>query len=133
MDDAVLLAAARDALDAAYVPYSEYRVGAALETADGTVFTGCNVENANYSNSLHAEAVALGAAVERGHRAFSRIAVTSSERDGVLPCGTCRQTLAEFCGEEFRVLCEAGEGREPTEYRLGELLPNAISRETLGN
>jgi cytidine deaminase len=133
MDDAVLLAAARDALDAAYVPYSEYRVGAALETADGTVFTGCNVENANYSNSLHAEAVALGAAVGQGHRAFSRIAVTSGERDGVLPCGTCRQTLAEFCGEEFRVLCEADEGREPTEYRLGELLPNAISGETLGN
>jgi cytidine deaminase len=133
MDDAVLLAAARDALDAAYAPYSEYRVGAALETADGTVFTGCNVENANYSNSLHAEEVALSAAVERGHRTFSRIAVTSSERDGVLPCGTCRQTLAEFCGEEFRVLCEADEGREPTEYRLGELLPNAISQETLGN
>jgi cytidine deaminase len=125
-----LIERARDALGAAYVPYSEYRVGAALRVADGAVYTGCNVENANYSNSLHAEEVAVGGAVADGHRAFDRLAVTSSERDGVLPCGMCRQTLTEFCGPEFPVDCD--EGDEATTYTLGELLPDAISRETLG-
>ncbi|MGM0448768.1 MAG: cytidine deaminase, partial [Methanobacteriota archaeon] len=85
-----LIAAARDALEAAHVPYSEYRVGAALRTADGTVYTGCNIENANYSNSLHAEEVALAEAVKAGHREFDRIAVSSCVRDGVTPCGMCR-------------------------------------------
>jgi cytidine deaminase len=127
MDD--LIAQAREALSAAYAPYSAYQVGAALRTADGTVFTGCNIENANYSNSLHAEEVAVGAAVRAGHREFDRVAVTSSERDGVTPCGMCRQTFAEFCTEDFVVVCD--EGDDATEYRLGNLLPNTISREML--
>jgi cytidine deaminase len=130
MDETELLAAAREATANAHVPYSEYRVGAALETADGTVFTGCNIENANYSNSLHAEEVALAEAVKNGHHDFSRLAVASSERDGVLPCGMCRQSLWEFCEEDFRVLCD--EGDATSEYRLGELLPSAISAATLG-
>jgi len=125
-----LVEGARDALDAAHAPYSEYRVGAALRTADGAVYTGCNVENANYSNSLHAEEVAVAAAVKRGVRSFDRLAVTSSERDGVTPCGMCRQTLSEFCGPDFPVVCD--EGETTTEYRLGDLLPNAIDAETLG-
>jgi cytidine deaminase len=124
-----LIDRAREALDAAYAPYSEYAVGAALRVADGSVYTGCNIENANYSNSLHAEEVAVGAAVADGHREFERLAVTSAERDGVLPCGMCRQTLTEFCGPGFPVVCD-GTGT-PTEYTLGELLPDAISRETL--
>ncbi|WP_324662010.1 cytidine deaminase [Haloarcula sediminis] len=126
MDD--LLSAARDAADAAYVPYSEYAVGAAIETADGTVYTGCNVENANYSNSLHAEEVAIGTAVSDGHRSFSRLAVTSTKRDGVTPCGMCRQTLAEFCDDDFPVRTD---GEDGTEYTLGELLPATITREHL--
>lgn len=130
MDDHELVEIAREATAHAHVPYSEYRVGAALETVEETVFTGCNIENANYSNSLHAEEVALAEAIKEGHRDFARIAVTSSERDGVLPCGMCRQSLVEFCGEEFRVLCD--EGDSIAEYRLGELLPDAISAETLG-
>jgi cytidine deaminase len=129
MDD--LLAVARDAADAAYAPYSEYRVGAAIETADGTVYTGCNIENANYSNSLHAEEVAVGTAVRDGHREFTRIAVSSAARDGVTPCGMCRQTLTEFCGAEFRILTESDGGEEPTEHTLGELLPDTITREHL--
>ncbi|MDG5778120.1 cytidine deaminase [Haloarculaceae archaeon H-GB1-1] len=120
---------AREALESAYAPYSEYLVGAALQTADGTVYTGCNVENANYSNSLHAEEVALGSAVRDGHREFDRLVVTSSERDGVTPCGMCRQSLAEFCSEDFPVVVD--EGEETTEYLLGDLLPNTISREML--
>ncbi|MFB6178864.1 MAG: cytidine deaminase [Halorientalis sp.] len=125
-----LVERAREILSEAYVPYSEYRVGAAIRTTDGTVFTGCNIENANYSNSLHAEEVAISEAVKRGNRSFERLAVTSSERDGVTPCGMCRQTLAEFCTESFPIVCD--EGETTTDYTLGELLPNTISRETLG-
>ena len=130
MDDAALIERAREATAQAHVPYSEYRVGAALETSDGTLFTGCNIENANYSNSLHAEEVALAEAIKQGHREFAQIAVSSSEHDGVLPCGMCRQSLTEFCDEDFRVLCD--EGDSVAEYRLGDLLPDAISAATLG-
>jgi len=129
MDDSELLERAREALDAAYVPYSEYAVGAALETADGTVYTGCNVEIANYSNSLHAEEVALGTAVREGHRSFERVAVSSAKRDGVTPCGMCRQSFAEFCDEDFEIICEGEAESSPVEYRLGALLPETITRE----
>ncbi|WP_436928845.1 cytidine deaminase [Halosimplex halobium] len=122
-----LLDRAREARGNAYAPYSEYAVGAALRTADGTVYTGCNIENANYSNSLHAEEVALGSAVRDGHREFDRLAISSAAEDGVTPCGMCRQSLAEFCPESFVVVCEGEDG--PVEYELGELLPEAISRE----
>ncbi|MUV89930.1 cytidine deaminase [Halapricum sp. CBA1109] len=121
-----LVEKAREAAEGGYAPYSEYNVGAAIETADGTVYTGCNVENANYSNSVHAEELAISAAVRDGHREFAAIAVSSGERDGVTPCGMCRQTLAEFCGEEFPIYCD--EGETTTEYRLGELLPNTITK-----
>ncbi|WP_123534633.1 cytidine deaminase [Halosimplex salinum] len=122
-----LLDQAREAVDAAYAPYSDYQVGAALRTADGSVYTGCNIENANYSNSLHAEEVALGAAVRDGHREFDRIAVSSAAADGVTPCGMCRQSLAEFCEESFVVVREGADG--PVESTLGELLPDTITRE----
>jgi cytidine deaminase len=125
-----LIQAARSALDAAYVPYSEYTVGAALRTADGTVFTGCNIENANYSNSLHAEEVAIAEAVKNGHREFDCLAVSSGARDGVTPCGMCRQTLAEFCADDLPVVCDEG-GESTTTYTLGELLPETIGPGTL--
>jgi len=125
MDEGELLSRAREDVDSSYAPYSEYRVGAALETADGTVFTGCNVENANYSNSVHAEGLALAKAVEAGHRRFRAIAVSSGPRDGITPCGMCRQSLSEFCGEDLRIVCEGADG--PTGYTLGELLPEAMS------
>jgi cytidine deaminase len=126
MDD--LLDAARAAVDAGYAPYSEYRVGAAIETADGSVYTGCNIESANYSNSLHAEEVAIGSAVRDGHREFTRLAVSSAARDGVTPCGMCRQTLAEFCDEDFPIYTD---GEESKAYTLGELLPETITRDHL--
>ena len=130
-DPAALISAARDALDSAYVPYSEYRVGAAVLTADGEVFTGCNIENANYSNSLHAEEVAVGSAVRAGHRELAAVAVTSAERDAVTPCGMCRQTLAEFGAEDVPVYCDEGDG-EWTEHRLGTLIPDTITPGMLG-
>ena len=130
MDEEDLLAAARDTLDDAYVPYSEYPVAAAIETADGEVYVGCNIENANYSNSLHAEEVAIGEAIKAGHREFERLVVTSAERDAVTPCGMCRQTLAEFCDDELPVLCDTGDGFE--RYTLGELIPDTITPGMLG-
>jgi len=125
-----LLDAARGVLDAAYVPYSEYPVGAALRTGDGTVYVGCNLENANYSNSLHAEEVAIAEAVKNGDDDFAALAVVSAARDGVTPCGMCRQTLSEFADPSLPVYC--GEGDDVTEYTLGELLPEPISPATLG-
>jgi cytidine deaminase len=127
---AELVAAAREALENAYVPYSEYRVGAALLAADGTVYTGANLENANYSNSLHAEEVAIARALMNGHQEFEALAVSSGARDGVTPCGMCRQTLAEFCVADLPVYCDLGDGTAA--YTLGELIPETISRETLG-
>ncbi|WP_339103055.1 cytidine deaminase [Haloterrigena salinisoli] len=126
-----LLERAREIQSQAHVPYSEYPVGAALETADGEVFVGCNLENANFSNSLHAEEVAVAEAVKNGHRDFSRLAVSSGRRDGVTPCGMCRQTLAEFCDDDLVVICDEGEDEDPSEYTLGELLPNTITGEML--
>jgi cytidine deaminase len=125
-----LVEAAREAVANAYAPYSDYTVGAAIRTADGSVFTGCNVENSNYSNSLHAEEVALGEAVKRGHREFEAIAVTSGERDGVTPCGMCRQSLAEFCGADFLVYTDHGDAVR--EHALGTLLPEPMSGDRLG-
>ncbi|WP_331232867.1 cytidine deaminase [Natronorarus salvus] len=124
-----LIEAAREIQTRAHVPYSNYRVGAALETEDGEVFVGCNIENANYSNSLHAEEVAVAEAVKEGHREFSRLAVSSDRRDGVTPCGMCRQTLSEFCEPDLVVLCDEGESIR--KYTLGELLPDTITEEML--
>lgn len=123
--DEELVAAAREACERAYAPYSGYEVGAALLTRDGTVFRGCNVEMVTFTNTIHAESAALGAAVVAGHREFEAVAVASGDRDGVTPCGLCRQTLAELCGAEFRVLCDVGDGIE--EWTLGELLPGAMT------
>ena len=124
-----LIRAAREIQSAAHAPYSDYRVGAALETTAGDVYVGCNVENANFSNSLHAEEVAIGRAIADGERAFEQIAVSSSRRDGVTPCGMCRQTLAEFCDDDFLIICDTGDGEST--YTLGELLPAPISEESL--
>jgi cytidine deaminase len=129
MDDRELLEIAREAVERSYAPYSEYYVGAALKTDDGSVYTGCNIENVNYSNSVHAEELALSKAIEEGHREFEAVAVSSDRRDGVTPCGMCRQSLSEFCAADFRVVCEGKDG--PTTYTLGELLPNTITMEHL--
>lgn len=124
-----LLQAARDALERAYVPYSSYPVGAAIETGDGRVYTGANIEVANYSNSLHAEEVALVRAYMDGQDVFTRIAVTSAARDGITPCGMCRQTLSEFAGPELVVGIDDPDG--PTEHKLGDLLPHSFSGDLL--
>lgn len=129
MKPSALLDRAEAALPEAHAPYSEYAVGAALETADGTVVQGCNIEFANFSNTLHAEEVALGQAVSRGHTEFAALAVASAAQDGVTPCGMCRQSLIEFCDGRFPIYC--GTTEEFTTHRLGDLLPAAIGADDL--
>ncbi len=121
-----LLERARAARETAYDPYSGFAVGAAVETADGPVFAGANVETVNYSNSLHAEEVAVGKAAVEGHRRIVRVAVSGADADGLRPCGACRQTLAEFCARDALVVSDQGRGVEPTTERLEELLPHAM-------
>lgn len=97
MTETALIAKAKKMLSRSYAPYSNFPVGAALECADGTVFTGCNVENASYGASICAERTALVKAVSEGHRSdFVRLAIISHSPDYCWPCGICRQMLLEF-------------------------------------
>lgn len=95
----VLVTAAREARERAIAPYSHFRVGAALETADGRIITGCNIENASYGLTTCAERVALLKALSEGHRVFTRIAVVADTATPTSPCGPCRQLLWEYCGD----------------------------------
>ncbi|GMV21303.1 MAG: hypothetical protein AMXMBFR57_12520 [Acidimicrobiia bacterium] len=97
--DEALVAAAREARTRAIAPYSHFLVGAALETADGHVITGCNIENASYGLTVCAERVALLKALSEGHRTFTRIAVVADTPTPTSPCGPCRQLLWEYCGD----------------------------------
>ena len=112
---------AMEMLDMAYVPYSNFPVGAALECSDGTVFTGCNVENAAYGSTICAERTAIGKAVSEGHRDFVRIAIAGKSKDFCVPCGSCRQVMMEF-SPEVEVSCLNGAGESKT-FALRELLP----------
>lgn len=126
-----ILEISREVRQKAYAPYSGYRVGAALEAADGELYSGCNVEIANYSNSLHAEEVALSNAVADGKQEFDALAVSSE--NGAPPCGMCRQTLSEFCDSEFVILVDAVESGEVHEFTIGELYPTAFDERFIQN
>ena len=121
MNDRELLRIAKEASLNAYVPYSGFPVGAALECADGTVFTGCNVENAAYGDTICAERTAVVKAVSEGHRDFVRIAVYGEGKGYCMPCGSCRQVLSEF-SPEIEVLC-AKAGGSYVSYPLTRLMP----------
>ena len=121
-----LIAMAIEAMGHAYVPYSGYKVGAALLCADGTVYQGCNIENAAYGPTNCAERTAIFKAVYDGHRDFTAIAVCGG-KDGVItgsfpPCGVCRQVMREFCGEDFLIYMVGANGSYQT-VTLGQLLP----------
>ena len=111
----------------AYSPYSKFRVGAALEAEDGSVFTGCNVENASFSPTICAERSAMAAAVSAGKRKFRRIVITSDAPDPISPCGLCRQFMAEF-GTALTVISVGAKGGSKS-WTLAELLPAAFTGE----
>ncbi len=120
-DVPALLAAARAARLNAFAPYSHFLVGAALETADGQVIAGCNIENATYGLTVCAERVAVFKAVSEGHRRFRCIAIVADTASPAPPCGACRQILWEFCGD-IEVLL--GNLQGPTaRFSLADLLP----------
>jgi cytidine deaminase len=124
-----LVAAARKARRRARADFSGFKVGAALETADGTVITGCNIENASYGLSMCAERVAMFKAISDGHRTFRRIAIVADTGAPTPPCGPCRQILWEFGGDLEVIL--ANLRRETARHRLGELLPLPFDRRLL--
>lgn len=122
-DASDLLEQARRAAAAAYSPYSKFRVGAVVVTADGTIFSGCNVENAAYGSSVCAEVTAITTAVASGARSISTVAVACLEDDECFPCGNCLQVMREFGVE--RLITEKGE------YTLEDLLPYSFGPESL--
>lgn len=131
LDDATrqqLIQTALDARQRAYAPYSDYKVGAALLVEDGTLYTGCNVENASYGATICAERTAAVKAVSEGQLRFTAIAIATG--NGGSPCGICRQVLYEF-GPQMTVIMVDGAGRISHEGPLHELLPLGFGPEHL--
>ena len=130
MEEAIrsLVQAAKNATRHAYIPYSHYPVGAALRATDGTVFSGCNVENASYPVTICAERVALVKAVSEGYRAFDLLAVVTSNAGA--PCGMCRQMLYEFA-PGLRVILATSEGEVQYDGVLSDLLLRGFGPESL--
>jgi cytidine deaminase len=129
---AELVELARRAREHAHAPFSKFRVGAALETRAGRIFTGCNVENSSYGLSICAERVALFNAISQGERDFTRIAVIADtpERMPVRPCGACRQVISDLMGAEAEVIMSNLRG-ELEAHPVKELLPAPFDRSYL--
>jgi cytidine deaminase len=124
-----LFAAARAAFDRALADYSQFKVGAGLETTDGQIVTGCNIENASYGLTMCAERVAMFKALSDGHRGFRRLLILTDTAEPTPPCGACRQILWEF-GGDLEILLANLTGVTAT-HRLGQLLPVAFDRRFL--
>ena len=127
MTDRELMSMAKEASLRAYVPYSKFAVGAALECMDGKVYTGCNVENAALGDTICAERTACVKAVSEGRRDFRRIAIYADSENWCTPCGSCRQFLSEFARDnDMEVLCAKAGGRYVS-YKLSELMPHTFN------
>jgi len=126
MTDRRLLETAADAMENSYAPYSRDKKGAAVECTDGSVFTGCVVENIALGSTICAEAAAIASAVSAGHRTFKRIAIISEGSKYNLPCGNCRQLLCEF-SPDIEVLCARASDGRYVSYSLAALLPMPLS------
>ncbi len=124
-----LIDIAKEVRERAYAPYSNFKVGAAVETEDGDVYTGCNVESASYGLTVCAERVAIWKGISRGETKFSRIAVVVDTEDLTPPCGVCRQIIWEFCGDVPVILSNL-HGKKET-LMMGELLPRAFDSKFL--
>lgn len=135
MTNEELIICALDAQKNSYAPYSHFNVGAALITAKGKVYTGCNIENSAFSPTVCAERVAFFKAISDGETDFEAIAVVGAHEGGEYkhfcsPCGVCRQVMCEFCGKDFKIIM----GDENCEFKimtLGELLPESFSNKTI--
>ncbi|MEQ1763554.1 MAG: cytidine deaminase [Pyrinomonadaceae bacterium] len=124
-----LIDAAADVRTRAFAPYSNFKVGAAVETEDGDIYTGCNVESASYGLTVCAERVAIWKGISRGVTKFGRIAVVVDTEELTPPCGVCRQIIWEFCGDVPVILANL-HGKTET-IQMGELLPRAFDSKFL--
>lgn len=136
MKKETLFLLAKEAMKKSYAPYSNYNVGAVLLTKNSDIYKGCNVENASYSATCCAERNALFNAVANGEREFEAIMVIGGKNgeitDYAMPCGICRQALAEFCDADFKVYVGKSEN-DIKEFSLGELLPYSFDKSKLGD
>ena len=124
-----LVDAARAAREKAYAPYSKFRVGAALVGESGTIYTGCNVENASFGMTMCAEQTAIGSAVTAGEQKFTHMALITDSVDAESPCGACRQVLSEFA-PQLEILSLGRNGAEQR-WTMNELLPMAFTPKSL--
>ncbi|MCQ2477147.1 MAG: cytidine deaminase [Clostridia bacterium] len=135
MDNKELIFLAFEAMEKAYAPYSGYKVGAALLTENGKVYTGCNIENAAYGPTNCAERTAFFKAVSEGERHFTAIAVVGGKdgkpHDYFYPCGVCRQVMAEFCGKDFEIITAVSQD-DYVSVTLESLLPYGFGPDKLG-
>ena len=129
MTEKELCQKAIDMMEVAYCPYSHFPVGAAVECSDGSVFTGCNIENAAYGAGICGERTAMSKAVSEGHRDFVRIAIAGKSDDFCVPCGICRQFMMEFA-PNMEIICLNGKG-ESKKFTLPELLPYGFNGDYL--
>ena len=136
MDKKDLFNLAIDAMKNSYAPYSNYNVGAALICKNGNTYKGCNIENASYSLTNCAERTALFSAVANGEKEFEAICIVGGKNglitDFAMPCGACRQALAEFCEEDFKVYVGINENNIK-EFKLCELIPYSFDKSKLGD
>ncbi len=134
MNNKELVKLAFDAMQKAYAPYSNYKVGAALFSKSGKVYSGCNVESASYSPTNCAERTAFFKAISEGEREFAKIAIVGGKEGNVtdlfMPCGVCRQVMAEFCDSNFEVIV-ARSVDDFSVFKLSELLPHGFSKENV--
>ncbi len=126
---------AKDAMKNSYAPYSNFNVGAVLLTKNNNIYKGCNIENASYGTTNCAERTALFSAISNGEKEFSAICIVGGKNgdiiDYAMPCGVCRQALAEFCNADFKVYVGKNED-DIKEFTLGELLPHTFDKSKLG-
>lgn len=130
MSNKVLVDRAREVRERAHAPFSGFKVGAAVECSDGSIFTGCNVENSSYGLSLCAERVAIFKAISEGHHDFERIAVIADSHVPVRPCGACRQVVSDLFGQNAEVIMTNLKGEIETK-KVSELLPTPFDRSFL--
>ncbi len=129
MEDKLLIKIAIEAREKSYSPYSDFKVGAAVYTKSGKIFTGCNIESASYTPTICAERVAVSKSISEGYRDIEKIAIVGSDKKISFPCGVCRQFMLEF-GKDIKVICAKNIDSYET-YTVEELLPKSFGPQDL--